>query len=152
MKTFSYYLVILVIIFFIGPKPAIAQIQIDYKVVVNHEEQYGIWIFNKNPTKGWRETEIHGNQAKCQDYINEVWTDMRPLSVQKMKLPEDTKYSVVINHEEQYSIWPKKLALPEKWRPTKFHGTLNPCMKYIKEVWTDMRPLSQRKERKSTKN
>ena len=151
MNTFSYYFAFVVIILIIGPKSAIAQNQDEYKVVINHEEQYSIWPVNKNPPKGWKETEILGNQAKCQDYIKEVWTDMRPLSIQEMNLPEDTEYFVVINHEEQYSIWPKKLALSEKWRPTKIHGTLNSCVNYIKEVWTDMRPLSQRKGRKLRK-
>ena len=148
MKTFSYYLGFLAIILFFGSNSAIAQNQDEYKVVVNHEEQYSIWHVNKNTSKGWKETEIHGNQAKCKNYIDEIWTDMRPLSIQKMNLPEDTEYFVVINHEEQYSIWPKKLDLQETWKPTKIHGTLYPCVKYIKEVWTDMRPLSQRKKRK----
>lgn len=152
MNTFSHYLAFLIIILIIGPKTAIAQNQDEYKVVINHEEQYLIWLVNVNPSEGWKDTEIHGNQAKCQDYIKEVWTDMRPLSIQKMNLPSDTEYAVVINHEEQYSIWPKKRALPKKWSPTRTHGTLNLCVEYIKEVWTDMRPLSQRKGRKLKKN
>jgi MbtH protein len=147
MNTFSYYLTFLTIILIIAPKAATAQNKDEYKVVINHEEQYSIWLDNKKTPIGWKETEISGNQAKCQDYIEEVWTDMRPLSIQKMNLPEDTEYFVVINHEEQYSIWPKELDLPEGWRQSKFQGTLYPCVKYIREVWTDMRPLSQRKGR-----
>ncbi|MCW5518759.1 MbtH family NRPS accessory protein [Aureitalea sp. L0-47] len=64
-----------------------------------------------------------------------------------MDLPEDSIYYVVINHEEQYSIWPKKLAIPEGWRATDFSGKLYPCVKYIKKVWTDMRPLSLQNRR-----
>ena len=135
-----------------GPKSATAQNEDVYKVVVNHEEQYSIWPAKKKPDRGWKNAGVRGNQAKCQDYIEEVWTDMRPLSVQKMDLPKDTEYAVVINHEEQYSIWPKELALPERWRLTKVHGGLYPCVKYIKKVWTDMRPLSLRKGRGLRRN
>lgn len=152
MNTFSYNFAFLVIILIIGSKSAIAQNKDEYKVVINHEEQYSIWPINKKSPKGWRDLEIRGNKDKCQDYIEEVWTDMRPLSIQKMNLPEDTEYFVIINHEEQYSIWPKKLALPERWKLTKIDGTLYPCVKYIKKVWTDMRPLSLRKERELRKN
>ena len=147
MNTFLYHLTFLAIIMNLGLKSATAQNIDRYAVVINHEEQYGIWPINKKPPKGWQKTEIQGNQAKCQEYIEEVWTDMRPLSIRKMNLSEETEYSVVINHEEQYSIWPKKLALPEKWRKTKINGNLSHCHKYIKKVWTDMRPLSQRKSR-----
>ena len=151
MKTFSFFLALIVIVIIIGPKSAIAQKKDEYMVVINHEEQYSIWPVSKKSPKGWLGTEIRGNQAKCQEYIEEVWTDMRPLSIQKMNLPEDTEYFVVINHEEQYSIWPKELALPESWRQTKTHGTLYPCVKYIKKVWTDMRPLSLRNVREHRK-
>ena len=147
MKTFKYLLAFLLIGFFVGSNSAIAQNRNEYKVVINHEEQYSIWPANRKPQKGWEETKISGDQAKCQKYIEEVWTDMRPLSVQKMNLPEETEYFVVINHEEQYAIWPKKLATPEKWTQTEFQGTLYPCVKYIKKVWTDMRPLSIRNGR-----
>ena len=149
MKTFSNYLAFLVIILIIGSNSTIAQGQDAYKVVINHEEQYSVWPAHKNPPKGWQETDIRGNQATCQEYITKVWTDMRPLSIQKMNLPVDTEYSVVVNHEEQYSIWPRKMPLPDKWEPTSFHGKRYPCVKYIREVWTDMRPKSQRKRRKS---
>lgn len=152
MKTFSYYLAFLVIIMNLGLSSAIAQNNDSYSVVINHEEQYSIWPKNKKLPVGWKATEKFGNQAKCQEYIKEVWTDMRPLSIQKMNLPEDTEYAVVINHEEQYSIWPKKRALPENWRESKIHGTLNDCTKYINKVWADRRPLSQRQSRAQRKN
>lgn len=152
MNTFSYYFPFLLIVFFIGPNSALAQKKHEYKVVVNHEEQYSIWPANKKFPKGWKETGIRGIQSKCQDHIKEVWTDMRPLSIQKMNLPKDTEYFVVINHEEQYSIWPKELDLPKNWRATKKQGKLYPCVKYIKEVWTDMRPLSVRKKIEVRKN
>jgi MbtH protein len=140
-----------VLILIVGPKSGISQNDGRYKVVINHEEQYSIWPVEKKLTEGWKETEIQGKLDKCQEYIEEVWTDMRPLSIQKMDLPEDTEYAVVINHEEQYSIWPRKLAIPEGWKETKMHGLLYPCVKYIKEVWTDMRPLSLRQKIKLRK-
>ena len=145
MNSFSNFTQLLIIVLMVLPGSSIARDYNEYKVVINHEEQYSLWPANKEAPKGWKDTVIYGNQAKCQRYIEEVWTDMRPLSIQKMELPEDTKYYVVINHEEQYSIWPEKLPLKEGWKRTKFQGTLYPCVKYIKKVWTDMRPLSIRK-------
>ena len=152
MNSFSHLMAFLVIVFIIAPNSITAQNRGEYKVVINHEEQYSIWPINKKLQRGWQETEIFGNQAKCYEYINEVWTDMRPLSIRKMNLPVDTEYFVVINHEEQYSIWPKELELPGTWRKTKTHGTLYPCVKYIKKVWTDMRPKSLRNVRENRKN
>jgi MbtH protein len=54
-----------------------------YKVVVNHEEQYSIWFADREPPAGWREVGKEGPKADCLEYINEVWTDMRPLSLRK---------------------------------------------------------------------
>src|SRR5215472_10103716 len=54
-----------------------------YKVVVNHEEQYSIWFADREPPAGWREVGKEGPKKECLDYINEVWTDMRPLSLRK---------------------------------------------------------------------
>jgi MbtH protein len=55
-------------------------------------------------------------------------------------------YKVVINHEEQYSIWPADREIPLGWRDIGKEGTKQHCLAYIKEVWTDMRPLSLRKQ------
>jgi MbtH protein len=54
-----------------------------YKVVVNHEEQYSIWPAERELPLGWREAGKQGPKAECLDYIKEVWTDMRPLSLRK---------------------------------------------------------------------
>jgi MbtH protein len=60
---------------------------------------------------------------------------------------EDTTiYSVVVNHEEQYSIWPADRELPLGWKEAGKKGLKPECLAYIKEVWTDMRPLSLRKQ------
>jgi MbtH protein len=66
---------------------------------------------------------------------------------------EDTrKYRVVVNHEEQYSIWFAERENPLGWKDAGKSGTKQECLAYIKEVWTDMRPLSlrQKMERAST--
>jgi uncharacterized protein YbdZ (MbtH family) len=59
---------------------------------------------------------------------------------------EDTTiYNVVVNHEEQYSIWPDYKEMPLGWKGVGKSGLKPECLAYIKEVWTDMRPLSLRK-------
>ncbi len=58
---------------------------------------------------------------------------------------DTTRYKVVINHEEQYSIWPADRENPRGWRNAGKEGEKAECLAYIKEVWTDMRPLSLRK-------
>jgi MbtH protein len=52
-----------------------------YKVVVNHEEQYSIWFADRELPAGWREAGKAGSRTECLEYINAVWTDMRPLSL-----------------------------------------------------------------------
>jgi len=52
-----------------------------YKVVINHEEQYSIWFADKEIPRGWRPVGKEGPKAECLAYIDEVWTDMRPLSL-----------------------------------------------------------------------
>jgi MbtH protein len=60
---------------------------------------------------------------------------------------EDTTiYTVVLNHEEQYSIWPAYKELPLGWTAAGKQGPKAECLAYIEEVWTDMRPLSLRKK------
>jgi len=55
-----------------------------------------------------------------------------------------TVYKVVVNHEEQYSIWPADREIPLGWREAGKSGPKSVCLAYIEEVWTDMRPLSLR--------
>lgn len=54
-----------------------------YKVVVNHEEQYSIWLADRENPRGWRDAGKTGNKSECLAWIKEVWTDMRPLSLRK---------------------------------------------------------------------
>ena len=57
---------------------------------------------------------------------------------------DNTIYKVVVNHEEQYSIWPVHRQNPLGWNDAGKNGTRAECLAHIKEVWTDMRPLSLR--------
>ncbi|MBU0491633.1 MAG: MbtH family protein [Chloroflexi bacterium] len=54
-----------------------------YKVVINHEEQYSIWPAYRENAPGWRDAGKEGLKQECLDYIKQVWTDMRPLSLRE---------------------------------------------------------------------
>lgn len=60
---------------------------------------------------------------------------------------DKTIYKVVVNHEEQYSIWPVDKENALGWKDAGKSGTKEICLAHIKEHWTDMRPLSLRKQR-----
>jgi MbtH protein len=57
---------------------------------------------------------------------------------------DGVEYAVVVNHEEQYSIWPTWKDVPNGWRKVGKAGTKKECLDHIEVVWTDMRPLSVR--------
>jgi MbtH protein len=59
--------------------------------------------------------------------------------------PQGELYTVVVNHEEQYSIWPVGRPIPAGWREAGQTGEKQACLDWIKTVWTDMRPLSVRR-------
>lgn len=59
---------------------------------------------------------------------------------------DTTTYKVVVNHEEQYSIWPAEKKTPLGWTDAGKTGPKTECLAYIKDVWTDMRPLSLRRK------
>src|SRR2546427_73607 len=70
---------------------------------------------------------------------------------EEVMMPSDdqedrTLYKVVVNHEEQYSIWPAERDNPLGWRDVGTSGLKQVCLDYIAAVWTDMRPLSLRKQ------
>jgi MbtH protein len=54
-----------------------------YKVVVNHEEQYSIWLADRENPLGWRDEGKRGIKTECLAHIDDVWTDMRPLSLRE---------------------------------------------------------------------
>jgi MbtH protein len=58
---------------------------------------------------------------------------------------DKTVYRAVLNHEEQYSIWPAHLDLPLGWRDAGKSGTKAECLEYIGQVWTDMRRHNRRR-------
>ena len=60
---------------------------LEYRVVVNHEDQYSIWPAARAMPAGWHEAGKVGSKAECLDFINKVWTDMRPLSLRR---PQET--------------------------------------------------------------
>jgi MbtH protein len=59
---------------------------------------------------------------------------------------DDETFVVVVNHEEQYSIWAQERPVPAGWRTIGYAGTRAECLEHIDEVWTDMRPLSVRSQ------
>ena len=66
--------------------------------------------------------------------------------MQQDEQEDKTIYKVVVNHEEQYSIWPVDKENALGWTDEGKSGTKEECLTHIKEVWTDMRPLSLRKK------
>ncbi|HYP19440.1 MAG TPA: MbtH family protein [Chloroflexia bacterium] len=54
-----------------------------YKVVMNDEERYAIWPADRENPRGWRDVGKQGTRVECRAYIEEVWTDMRPLNLRK---------------------------------------------------------------------
>ena len=100
----------------------------------------------------------HGNQARLAtlDPQRSHQTSFRGLwSVEAcavvpwlaMSEPSIEMYIVVVNHEEQYSVWPSYREVPVGWKATGTSGTKDECLAHISEVWTDMRPLSLRQDR-----
>jgi MbtH protein len=59
-------------------------------------------------------------------------------------MEDNEEYSVVVNDEEQFSLWQRSRALPAGWRLEGFSGSRENCLVHINRIWTDMRPLSLR--------
>jgi len=57
----------------------------------------------------------------------------------------DGIFRVVVNDEEQYSVWRDGRDLPLGWHEAGFSGPLSACLSYIEANWTDIRPLSMRR-------
>ncbi|ROQ69502.1 MbtH protein [Streptomyces sp. 840.1] len=58
-----------------------SNVERDYHVVVNAEQQYSIWLADRDIPAGWSEAGFSGPKDACLEHISEVWTDMRPLSL-----------------------------------------------------------------------
>lgn len=63
------------------------EIKEEMQVLVNDEGQYSLWPIWKEIPKGWKDTGFHGAREQCCDYVNSVWTDMRPLSLRRSSNP-----------------------------------------------------------------
>ncbi|MEU6788760.1 MbtH family NRPS accessory protein [Nonomuraea angiospora] len=57
---------------------------------------------------------------------------------------DSRQFTAVVNDEEQYSIWPLHLPLPDGWRAVGAAGSKDDCLGYIEDAWTDMRPAGLR--------
>lgn len=68
------------------------------------------------------------------------------------EIEDNSTYHVVVNIEEQYSIWPTYKPVPAGWREAGKTGKRGECLEYIKTVWTDMRPLSLRRAMDSSRS
>ncbi|MHA7962499.1 MbtH family protein [Paenibacillus sp. CAU 1782] len=55
-----------------------------------------------------------------------------------------SSYKVVVNSEEQYALWPLQLNIPAGWSEAGKNGSKDECLAFVKEVWTDLTPLSLR--------
>lgn len=62
-----------------------------------------------------------------------------------MQTADEAHYRVVVNDEQQYSIWPAGREMPLGWKADGFEGSRADCLSHIEQVWTDMRPLSVRR-------
>jgi MbtH protein len=70
---------------------------------------------------------------------------LKESSMNREENEDTTIYKVVVNHEEQYSIWPLDRVNAPGWNDAGKSGTKSECLAYIREIWTDMRPLRLRK-------
>jgi MbtH protein len=102
-----------------------------------------VWIFNGANRAGRTETRNAAQQFQfiCGDVSNRKGDANMPRDEDE----DNSMYKVVVNHEEQYSIWPADRENPLGWQDVGKIGLKPECLAYIKEVWTDMRPLSLRK-------
>ncbi|MFF4604355.1 MbtH family protein [Streptomyces sp. NPDC001339] len=54
-------------------------------------------------------------------------------------------YQVLVNHEEQYGLFPAGLQIPDGWQAVGHQDTEAACRAYVDTVWHDTRPLSLRR-------
>ncbi len=107
--------------------------------------------------------EKHGGQSSNIDFTQQCLSKNVTLFFQTsnnlgvemvMNEKEETQtFKVLVNIEEQYSFWPSfKKEIPFGWKETGIEGTKEVCAAYVDEVWTDMRPLSLRRQMEEAKN
>jgi MbtH protein len=93
----------------------------------------------------WKHLQAERTQQHSHHACNSTLTNVRR-NVMPDEKDDKTIYKVVLNHEEQYSIWPAHRENALGWKDAGKSGNKEECLTYIKEVWTDMRPLSLRKK------
>lgn len=54
----------------------------------------------------------------------------------------DGEFFVLVNEEEQYSLWPTFADVPAGWRVVRGPCTHGDCLAFVEENWTDLRPKS----------
>ena len=103
---------------------------------------FGIWLTYAGRTARLVEADAGAARVLALDHLAGA-DDFVPLLTM---FDDDRDYHVVRNDEDQYSIWPIDLTVPAGWVTVGRSGPKPECLAYIKEVWTDMRPLSLRKK------
>lgn len=68
-----------------------SELELSYQVVVNREEQFSIWPLNRDLPAGWSAEGTTGTRRRCLDRINEIWVDMRPLSLRRAMSEEPAR-------------------------------------------------------------
>lgn len=58
--------------------------------------------------------------------------------------PADIQFHVVVNAEQQYSIWPEYKAMPAGWQEIGISGDRQACLAYVSGIWTDLSRRSLR--------
>src|SRR5205807_2276955 len=95
----------------------------------------------------WRHSpELRLSRQDIPQFDGRSLKEMLHMSLNGSDREDTTIYKVVVNHEEQYSLSPEYKTNPLGWRDAGKSGSKAECLAYIKEVWTDMRPLSLRKK------
>jgi MbtH protein len=95
------------------------------------------------PLVGADEYRSIESRTPCARYVSTRYKE----SHMSLHDDEDTRfYTVLVNDEEQYSLWLKDKPVPAGWRAVGKEGTKDECSQYVDEVWVDMRPLSLRKK------
>ncbi|MEE1929012.1 MbtH family protein [Streptomyces sp. TRM 70351] len=55
---------------------------------------------------------------------------------------EDASYLVLVNDENQHSLWPAFIGVPEGWSTVHGEDSRAACLEYVEQNWTDIRPAS----------
>lgn len=108
------------------------------KVVLNHEEQYSIWPADRDNPPGWRDEGKVGTKDECLAHIEEVWTDMRPLSLRKQmaeaaRSPQPPASDIPVEEQESVESLPVRLSrgdhsLEASLRPDRTVSALKECL------------------------